>query len=227
MFHQAQTLVAEGSFLLRLGDVTILLDCPLDLRALSVFVPQYRTVTFPIQTPLDAERPAGSAAAASGDVLVVLNGRHRIFGPLQLCPPRLDLLDVAAIDVVLISNPTGILGLPYLVRRPGFRARIFATEPTAELGRYVSHAAGARGRGEGLADSLVRPLIDRSRPLTTGKRWWRWSGWPPAARPSCFGRRGAPWRSPAAVTARCRRRWATRTGGSRRTRKPRRKRSCA
>jgi len=169
-----QTPVADGCFLLRLGDVTILLDCPLDLRGLAVFVPQYRTVTFPIQTPLDAERPATAAAAASGDVLVVLNGRHRILGPLQLCPPRLDLLDVAAIDVVLISNPTGILGLPYLVRRPGFRARVFATEPTAELGRCVRprRASVWYGNGDGRADSLVRPpgrpLED---PLAPGKRW--------------------------------------------------------
>ena len=131
--------MGEGCYLLRLANVTVLLDCPLDLRALSVFVPQFRSQPFAVTRPdgKQQQQQQQQHGAGTDDVLVQLHGQERILGAFQLCPPRLDVLDASIIDVVLIANAQGMLGLPYLVARPGFRARVFATEPTRELGRSV------------------------------------------------------------------------------------------
>lgn len=45
--------------------------------------------------------------------------------------------DPSLIDAVLISSPAGMLGLPFLARFPAFSATIYATEPTAKIGRLL------------------------------------------------------------------------------------------
>eukprot|EP00667_Euglena_gracilis_P011979 EG_transcript_12267 len=47
--------------------------------------------------------------------------------------PAFDMVPAESIDVVLITNHINMLALPFLCRRPGFRARIYATTPTAQL----------------------------------------------------------------------------------------------
>lgn len=47
-------------------------------------------------------------------------------------------LDVSALDAVLISHEAGLLGLPWLMSQPGFRACVLATLPTLLLGGLLS-----------------------------------------------------------------------------------------
>lgn len=49
--------------------------------------------------------------------------------------PSFANFDQSQVDVVLISNPWSLLALPQLTTRDGFRAQIFATEPTIQLGK--------------------------------------------------------------------------------------------
>jgi integrator complex subunit 9 len=67
-------------------------------------------------------------------------------------PLLLDLkgqLDISQIDVVLISNATNMLGLPYLTSDPRFHAKIYATEPTMQIGRkYMEELVAYIKRGE-------------------------------------------------------------------------------
>lgn len=45
--------------------------------------------------------------------------------------------DVSTVDAVLVSNHLSMQGLPCLTERGDFRAQVFATEPTAGLGRLL------------------------------------------------------------------------------------------
>ncbi|XP_058225950.1 uncharacterized protein LOC131334745 isoform X3 [Rhododendron vialii] len=50
---------------------------------------------------------------------------------------NLHLWDLSFIDVVLISTPMGMLGLPFLTRTKGFSAKIYATDAAARLGQLM------------------------------------------------------------------------------------------
>ncbi|KAK3018804.1 hypothetical protein RJ639_005042 [Escallonia herrerae] len=50
---------------------------------------------------------------------------------------NLHLLDVSLIDIILISSPMGMLGLPFLTRTKDFSAKIYATEATARHGQLM------------------------------------------------------------------------------------------
>ena len=47
------------------------------------------------------------------------------------------LWNVPFIDVVLISSPMSMSGLPFLSRVNGFRAKIYVIEVTARIGRLM------------------------------------------------------------------------------------------
>ena len=51
---------------------------------------------------------------------------------------QLHAIEVESLDAVLISNWMSIVGLPFLTRQSGFRADVYATDPTVQLGRFVS-----------------------------------------------------------------------------------------
>jgi integrator complex subunit 9 len=57
--------------------------------------------------------------------------------------------DISQIGVVLISNAMNILGLPYLTSDPRFKGKIYATEPTVQIGRkYMEELVAYVKRGE-------------------------------------------------------------------------------
>ncbi|KAG0566253.1 hypothetical protein KC19_7G049700 [Ceratodon purpureus] len=49
----------------------------------------------------------------------------------------LELVDVGLLDAVIVSNPSGMLGLPFLTRHPDFCGKIYATKATAEIGKIM------------------------------------------------------------------------------------------
>ncbi|GLD93331.1 hypothetical protein PINS_up001923 [Pythium insidiosum] len=51
--------------------------------------------------------------------------------------PSLDAIDVGSLDVVLLSNHTSLLALPYLVEHLRFQGAIYATEMTLQFGRVL------------------------------------------------------------------------------------------
>jgi len=45
-------------------------------------------------------------------------------------------IDISEIDVILISNSTSILALPYYTNNPEFNGTVYATEPTVNIGKF-------------------------------------------------------------------------------------------
>lgn len=50
--------------------------------------------------------------------------------------PDFSLIDLSTIDVLLISNSSNMLALPYLTEYTNFKGTIYATEPTIQIGRH-------------------------------------------------------------------------------------------
>lgn len=46
-------------------------------------------------------------------------------------------MDFAQVDVVLISNYLCMLALPFITEGSGFKGRVYATEPTLQIGRLL------------------------------------------------------------------------------------------
>ena len=108
----------------------ILFDCPMDLSALSIFSP--------VPTGFDAEvdvKVSDFQDSSSSSSDSVARKRQKIDKPLDAndliyavpwykTVNNLHLWNVSFIDIVLISSPMGMLGLPFLTRMKGFSAKV-------------------------------------------------------------------------------------------------------
>lgn len=123
--------------------IRILLDCPLDLSSLMVFSPVPTAFDF-----LPSEESSNTVASGFLDSRVGSGKRHKIeklldaksllfAEPWYKTVNNLHLWNSSFIDVVLISSPMGILGLPFLTRMKGFSAKIYITEASARLGQLM------------------------------------------------------------------------------------------
>ncbi|PON58150.1 Integrator complex subunit [Trema orientale] len=97
----------------------VLFDAPLDLSALTIFSPV----------------PGGPDGLSGEEALCCRDLVHA--EPCYKTVKNLHLWDASFIDVVLISSPMGMLGLPFLTRMKGFSAKIYVTEATAKLGELM------------------------------------------------------------------------------------------
>ncbi|KAL1338780.1 hypothetical protein HN51_033372 [Arachis hypogaea] len=129
--------------ILNLGGIKILLDCPLDLSALTPFSP-VTTAFYALpsleEDKVDANNDVGSMAvpAKRQKIENQPDNKTLIFAePWYKTVMNLHLWNPSFIDVVLISSPMGILGLPFLTQMKGFSAKIYATEVSARLGELV------------------------------------------------------------------------------------------
>lgn len=82
-----------------------------------------------------------------------LNGHVLADGEPWYKAAGLELVDVGLLDAVIISNPSSMLGLPFLTKHPDFCGKVFATKATAEIGRMMMeelvsmHADFIQGHG--------------------------------------------------------------------------------
>ena len=135
-----QTCLSKGSsfhfppsHILSICGIRILLECPIDLSSLSIFSP-IPTDSHPYPDVEFSNSCENSPISDSG-----CPKRRKIEGPLQASDliraepwykmvKNLLLWDVSSIDVVLISTPMGMLGLPFLTRDPRFSAKVWKLE---------------------------------------------------------------------------------------------------
>ncbi|GLJ46620.1 hypothetical protein SUGI_0982320 [Cryptomeria japonica] len=127
--------------LLQMCGVRILLECPLDLSALQLFVPlnsslgdlypqrNHRRIITEGNGRLNCSE-SSPFKYFEGSVLIDAEPWYKMADDLHLW-------DLSLIDVVLISSPAGMLGLPYLTRNKSFTAKIYATEATAKVGQLM------------------------------------------------------------------------------------------
>ncbi|KAL3700369.1 hypothetical protein R1sor_018391 [Riccia sorocarpa] len=184
------------SFLLDICQTQVLLECPVNLSALLLFLPTLlSSKEGKLKSPSGDKRAVGarlqstSSLGYGGDSLSVHGGKKYSKGteavddhleallpackrpkvgihrssrhgscshngghitekgdpnslyPLDAEPwyktPDLHQLDVSLLNAVLISNPLAMLGLPFLVRNPGFTAKIYATDATIKMGQLL------------------------------------------------------------------------------------------
>ncbi|KAE8906129.1 hypothetical protein PF005_g372 [Phytophthora fragariae] len=84
-------------------------------------------------------------------------GRGSVYR-LQL--PALSSVDVAALDVVLLSNHLTLLALPLLTEVLGFKGRIYATQLTLDFGRVFLEELAALTQGDGSAVFVFEGVTD-------------------------------------------------------------------
>jgi len=109
--------------------IRILLDCPLDLSALLAFSPiptslDWLSVVESYNTEAnDFDSRAGFGKRQKIEKL--LHAKSLLFAePWYKTVNNLQLWNSSFIDVVLISSPMGIMGLPFLTRMKGFSAKV-------------------------------------------------------------------------------------------------------
>ncbi|XP_058107040.1 uncharacterized protein LOC131250767 [Magnolia sinica] len=141
---QGSSFHSPPSHLLTISGFSFLIDSPIDFSALSIFSP--------IPSPLSNQYPDADSpdspetspnSTASGQRKRRRMGTSFDAADLICAAPwyktagYLHFWDVSSIDVVLISSPMGMLGLPFLTRDHKFSAKIYATESAVRLGRLM------------------------------------------------------------------------------------------
>jgi integrator complex subunit 9 len=97
--------------------IRILFDCPLDLSALMAFSP------VPNLDALSLEESNNNEKRQKIEDL--LDAKSLVFAePWYKTVNKLHLWNASLIDVILISSPMGIMGLPFLTRQNGFSAKV-------------------------------------------------------------------------------------------------------
>lgn len=117
--------------MLNVCGVRILFDCPLDLSALTIFSP----VPTGFDAAVDDQKVDLLRICSTLDSESVTQKRQKIEKPLNVndliyavpwykTVRNLHLWNVSFIDIVLISSPMGMLGLPFLTQMKGFSAKV-------------------------------------------------------------------------------------------------------
>lgn len=118
--------------MLNVSGFRILLDCPLDLSSLAIFFP------FPVAHQVHESLDTDSVVRKKQKIEKTLDANDLIHAePWYKTVTNLHLWDASFIDVVLISSPIGMLGLPFLTRTKDFSAKIYVTEATARIGQLL------------------------------------------------------------------------------------------
>lgn len=116
-------------------------DCPMDFSALPIFSPV--PLDFYVISDEDLSTHPGNGSFNLENVSEEKIEKPLDVGSLIKAEPwykiikNLRLWNLSFTDIVLISSPMGMLGLPFLTRQKGFSAKIYATEATARLGKMM------------------------------------------------------------------------------------------
>ncbi|RVE54494.1 hypothetical protein evm_000979 [Chilo suppressalis] len=171
---------SKPCFVLSFRELLIMLDCGLSAHSVLNFlplppVPSTRLASLPNYTPPHVNDPL-----LEGE-LKECCGRVFVDSIPEFCPPLDKVVDFSQLDVILISNYTCMMALPFITEDTGFKGQVYATEPTLQIGRFyleelaewVSGAggsgnAGAAKRWKEMLHVLPSPLALAARP-----RSWR------------------------------------------------------
>lgn len=120
--------------ILTFREITMMLDCGLSMQSLLNFLPlsivPSRLSNLSNYMPNDVDPELEGELKENGE---------RIFvdSPPEFCPPLDKLVDFAQIDVILISNQLSMMALPFVTEGTNFKGRVYATEPTLQMGRLL------------------------------------------------------------------------------------------
>ncbi|GBP25152.1 Integrator complex subunit 9 [Eumeta japonica] len=168
---------AKPCFVLSFKELLIMLDCGLSAHSVLSFlplpqVPSQRLAALPTYMP-----PHLSDPLLDGE-LKECCGRVFVDSTPELCPPLDKVVEFSQLDVILISNYTCMMALPFITEGTGFKGQVYATEPTLQIGRFyleelaewlsAAPRAHAARRWKEVLHLLPPPLCDAHKP-----RSWR------------------------------------------------------
>lgn len=118
----------------------VLFDCPIDFSSLAIFSPlpldsvsTIKDETFICSCVSYADMESNETE--SPRTVKPLDASSLIKAePYYKFVKDLLLWDISFVDVVLISSPMGMMGLPFLTRNRHFSAKVYVTEATARIG---------------------------------------------------------------------------------------------
>ncbi|XP_031353559.1 integrator complex subunit 9-like isoform X2 [Photinus pyralis] len=122
--------------ILTFREITLMLDCGLSMQSVLNFLPlsyvySNRLHNLPVWMPND-----GGDTDVEGELRE--NGDRIFIDSLpEFCPPLDKLIDFAQVDVILISNYLCMMALPFITEGTGFQGKVYATEPTLQIGRLL------------------------------------------------------------------------------------------
>ncbi|XP_022781258.1 integrator complex subunit 9 homolog [Stylophora pistillata] len=124
---------------LQFKGASIMLDCSLDMSTLQHFMPlslvnNERTSQLKPWITRELQDIEGFSAQNN---LKEIGGKVFIDEEPEICPPEDCLLDFSTIDIIVISNYHFMLALPFITEHSGFKGKIYATEPTVQIGREL------------------------------------------------------------------------------------------
>ncbi|ELR11350.1 integrator complex subunit 9, putative [Acanthamoeba castellanii str. Neff] len=132
--------LGETCTVLEWRGIRLMLDCGLHLPAMQRFLPvdaephgvgkAKHSDGKPSKRPRpDTEEPG------SGEMPFTRIGGNVFIeaGAIRFRVPEWGLLDLAAVDAILISNAQNMLALPFITEHSAFRGRVYATEPTVQI----------------------------------------------------------------------------------------------
>lgn len=162
-------------YVLRFKEIVMMLDCGLSAQTALNFlplplVPSSRLANLPAWMPQDTVD-----IQLEGELKECM-GRVFVDSAPEFCPPLTNMIDFSEIDVILISNYSSMLALPFITENTGFRGVVYATEPTLQIGRLfleelVEYIEQTPKRNQAkfwkdILHLLPNPLCDSFKPKT-------------------------------------------------------------
>lgn len=166
---------------LKFKNTTILLDCGLDMTTALNFLPlplvhSGRLNSLPSWLPRDA-----NDAIPEGEIRDCC-GRLYVDSPPEFCVPQSGVVNFSQVDVILISNYSCMMALPYITEHTDFHGVVYATEPTLQIGgqfmeevlHYIERTpkpkCAHQWKNADVLKLLPPPLCDAFKPRT----WRQW-----------------------------------------------------
>ncbi|VDK79733.1 unnamed protein product [Litomosoides sigmodontis] len=117
--------------LLKWSSASILLDCAVNMDALSSFLPAAicKSKLFSNLQPYPKNAPKYCLKRHGEHVLVD--------GPFEVHPAQICSTSMNSVDAILVSNWMSLFALPFFTEKTNFSGVVYATDPTLQLGRLV------------------------------------------------------------------------------------------
>ncbi|CAB4068088.1 INTS9 [Lepeophtheirus salmonis] len=175
--YRLSNVANKPCYVLNFKGVRIMLDCGLDLSTALHYLPIPLVHSQKLSNLGNYVPGIENMNFCEGE-LKDCNGKIFVDSSPEFCTPHLwTFFDFADIDVILISNYTCMLALPYVTEESGFKGIVYMTEPTLHIGRlfmeetieYMERTAlssrhSSSGSWKDILHALPPPLCDVSNP---------------------------------------------------------------
>ncbi|XP_061402861.1 integrator complex subunit 9 [Musca vetustissima] len=168
--------LAKPCYVITFKGLRIMLDCGLTEQTVLNFLPLPFVQSMKLSN-LPNFIPSREHDPQMDGELKECCGRVFVDSSPEFTLPMDKMMDFSEIDVILISNYLNMLALPYITENTGFKGKVYATEPTLQIGRFfleelveyieVAPKASTAQLWKDMLHILPSPLSEAFRP----KKW--------------------------------------------------------